>query len=122
MMNAGKSMLTQGISLGGGSGSLSMSGSADLGDGVSGSAGFSVTGGGSGSSVGISGDFGSVSAGQLGPTPGSGQGIGGNTMMSVSTQGPTTSNVTNIVNPRTQWSVSAEPAVLGNDFRGPRFA
>ena len=48
------------VTLGGGSGSLGMSGSADLGNGVSGSASFSVTGSGGNAKVGLAGDFGDV--------------------------------------------------------------
>ena len=77
------------VTLGGGSGSLSMSGSADLGNGVSGSAGFSVTGGGSGASVGLAGDFGSVSLSGSGVTW-AGSGILG-TDATITTNGKTAS-------------------------------
>ena len=53
-VSQGISVTGSNVTLGGGSGSLSMSGSADLGNGVSGSAGFSVTGGGTGASIGLS--------------------------------------------------------------------
>jgi len=66
-----------------------MSGSADLGNGVSGSASFSVTGGGSGASVGLAGDFGSVSLANSGVTW-AGSGILG-TNATITTNGKTAS-------------------------------
>ena len=77
------------VTLGGGSGSLSMSGSADLGNGVSGSAGFSVTGGGTGASIGLAGDFGSVTLSDSGVSW-SGSGLLG-TNATISTDGAASS-------------------------------
>ena len=88
-VSQGVSVSSGDISLGGGSGSLSMSGSADLGNGVSGSAGFSVTGGGSGASIGLAGDFGSVTLSD-GGVSWSGSGLLG-TNATISTDGSASS-------------------------------
>ena len=88
-VSQGVSVTGSAVTLGGGSGSLNMSGSTDLGNGVSGSAGFSVTGNGSGASVGLAGDFGSVSLSGSGVTW-AGSGILG-TDATITTNGKTAS-------------------------------